>query len=89
MVIRTYAFYGINNVRQRRTKVVSWEFERRRYTDSCRSKVKVYGMQVVSRLHEHTHAPDAAQLQVAIIYQIGKRKAKETDVTLTLTFYGI
>ena len=79
-----FLFKGHLYVKQNVLKnmVVSWEFEGRRYTESCRAKLKVDGMQIVGRIHEHTHAPDTAKVEVVKAYQRMKQKAKETRVKI-------
>jgi hypothetical protein len=84
-------FEGYLYVKQKvlTNNVVSWECERRRYTESCRAKLKVDGMQVVGRIHEHTHAPDTAKVEVVKAYQSMKQKAKETQVKILNYFIHV
>lgn len=83
-------FEGYVYVKQKLLKnnVVSWECEKRRYSASCRAKLKVDGLQVIGRIHEHTHAPDTARVEVVKAYQSMKKKAKETQVKVNIIFFG-
>ena len=41
----------------------AWECEQRR-PDMCKSRVKVSNGQVIDRVNQHTHAPDATKIEV-------------------------
>ena len=61
--------------------VVSFECEKRRYSTACKAKVKVFGNQVVGRLHEHTHGPDPTRSEVIRAVQEMKTRAEDTEET--------
>ena len=69
--------------------VVSFECEKRPYSNACKVKVKVFGNQVVGRLHERTHGPDSTRREVIGAVQEMKTCAEDTEEILLTNHYSV
>ena len=55
----------------------SWECEQR-WRDMCKARVKVSNGQIIDRVNQHTHAPDATTIEVTKVRVAMKRRAERT-----------
>ena len=58
----------------------SWECEQRRQSE-CKAKLHIMNNRVVQRVNEHTHAGDAARVEMLTVRCNMKQRAEETEET--------